>query len=644
MVLGIISHCWKLQSCIRQSITPRKEVISMTKSILGHPVILTRKDIKASKSIKTDQKGNPIPKSRNWKYSIGRIWSLMEGNRLKLTIVILSVIISSLLGLVGPFMIGQLIDNKILKKNFDGIENDLLILFFIFIGLSLFSYIAAIIMVTIAQETVYKLRMLLFSRLQKLPIPFFDKRQHGELMSRMTNDIDTISQVLNSSFIQFTSSVITIVGTIIVMLMLSPLLTLLTMMIIPLMLVAMRWITNRTSILYKKRQRAIGEMNGYIEEIISGQEVVKLFSREARVTDGFTEKNANVRDISYWSVSYSGLIPKVMNFFNNLSFAIVAGIGGVLALNGNEITVGTIVIFAEYARQFTRPLNDLANQFNTVLSALSGAERVFEIIDTEREIDIDNSNRNLTIRGDISFEQVVFKYNEEQLKPTINNVTIQLNQGESLALVGATGAGKTTLVQLLARFYEINAGKILIDNIDIKDIPKQTLRSQMAYVLQDPFIFDGTIRENIKYRNQHISDDVMIQAAKDANAYDFIMRLENGFDTEISFESTHLSQGEKQLINIARALILDPKILLLDEATSNIDTVTEMKLQQAIERLMKNRTSIIIAHRLNTVKKADKIVVLEKGEILEQGYQKDLIAQQGIYAKMLKSGDEALLE
>lgn len=616
----------------------------MIKTILGHPVILTRKDIKESKSIKTDQRGNPIPKSSNWKYSIGRIWSLMEGNRLKLTIVILSVIISSLLGLVGPYMIGQLIDNKILKKNFDGIENDLVILFFIFIGLSLFSYIAAIIMVTIAQETVYKLRMLLFSRLQKLPIPFFDKRQHGELMSRMTNDIDTISQVLNSSFIQFTSSVITIVGTIIVMLMLSPLLTLLTMMIIPLMLVAMRWITNRTSILYKKRQRAIGEMNGYIEEIISGQEVVKLFSREARVTDGFTEKNANVRDISYWSVSYSGLIPKVMNFFNNLSFAIVAGIGGALALNGNEITVGTIVIFAEYARQFTRPLNDLANQFNTVLSALSGAERVFEIIDTEPEVDIDNSNRNLTIRGDISFEQVVFKYNEEQLKPTINNVTIQLNQGESLALVGATGAGKTTLVQLLARFYEINTGKIMIDNIDIKDIPKQTLRNQMAYVLQDPFIFDGTIRENIKYRNQHVSDDVMIQAAKDANAYDFIMRLENGFDTEISFESTHLSQGEKQLINIARALILDPKILLLDEATSNIDTVTEMKLQQAIERLMKNRTSIIIAHRLNTVKKADKIVVLEKGEILEQGYQKDLIAQQGIYAKMLKSGDEALLE
>lgn len=616
----------------------------MVKSILGHPVILTRKDIKESKSINTDQRGNPIPKSSNWKYAIDRIWSLMEGDRLKLTVVIVSVIISSLLGLVGPYMIGQMIDNKILKKNFEGIENDLLILLFIFIGLSLFSYVAAIIMVTIAQETVYKLRMLLFSRLQKLPIPFFDKRQHGELMSRMTNDIDTISQVLNSSFIQFTSSVITIIGTIIVMLLLSPLLTLLTMMIIPLMLIAMRWITNRTSILYKRRQRAVGEMNGYIEEIISGQEVVKLFTREARVTEGFTEKNAKVRDISYWSVSYSGLIPKVMNFFNNLSFAIVAGIGGVLALNGNGITVGTIVIFAEYARQFTRPLNDLANQFNTVLSALSGAERVFEIIDTEPEVDIDNSNRNLTIQGEISFEHVIFKYNEEQLKPTINDVTIHLNQGESLALVGATGAGKTTLMQLLARFYEINSGKITIDGIDIKDIPKQTLRNQMAYVLQDPFIFDGTIRENIKYKNHHISDEVMIQAAKDANAYDFIMRLEHGFDTKISFESTHLSQGEKQLINIARALISDPKILLLDEATSNIDTVTEMKLQQAIERLMKNRTSIIIAHRLNTVKIADKIVVLEKGKIIEQGYQKDLVMQDGMYARMLKSGDEALLE
>ncbi|UBH09714.1 ABC transporter ATP-binding protein/permease [Macrococcus armenti] len=622
----------------------RKEVIQLIKSILGHPVILTKEDIKKSKVKKTDQRGNPIAKSKNWKYSLRRIWSLMEGQEWKLAVVIISVIISSLLGLLGPYLIGKLIDDKILTQRFDGIEIDLLLLLLIFTGLSLFSYIAAILMVTIAQVAVYKLRMLLFRSLQKLPIPFFDKRQHGELMSRMTNDIDTISQVLNSSFIQFTSSIITIIGTIIVMIMLSPLLTLLTMLIIPLMFIAMRWITNRTSILYKRRQKAIGEMNGYIEEIISGQEVVKLFTREQYVIEGFSEKNKQVRDTSYWSVSYSGLIPKVMNFFNNLSFAIVAGIGGILALNGHNITVGTIVIFAEYARQFTRPLNDLANQFNTVLSALSGAERVFEIIDTEPEEDISGINDKLNIIGNIDFNNVTFKYNEQQERPTINNVTINLKTGESLALVGATGAGKTTLMQLLARFYEIDQGTIKIDGINIKNIPKATLRSQMAYVLQDPFIFDGTIRENIKYRNENISDEVMIQAAKDANAYDFIMRLEHGFDTEISFEATHLSQGEKQLINIARALILDPKILLLDEATSNIDTVTEMKLQQAIERLMENRTSIIIAHRLNTVKKADKIVVLEKGEIIEQGYQKDLIALNGVYANMLKSGDEALLE
>lgn len=609
------------------------------KSILGHEFILTKDDLKKKKQ-KTDQRGNAIPNAKNWQYSMERIWQLMDDAHFKLFIVIMCVIISSLLGLLGPYMIGKIIDHKIIPKKFDGLTQDLWILLIIFILLSVTSYIAAIIMVTIAQDTVYKLRMQLFSHMQKLPIPFFDKRQHGELMSRMTNDIDTISQVLNSSFIQFTSSVITIIGTIIVMLMLSPLLTLLTMIIIPLMFIAMQWITRRTGPLYKRRQKAIGEMNGYIEEIISGQVVVKVFSQEQEVISGFNEKNRNVRDNSFWSVTYSGFIPKVMNLFNNISFAIVAGIGGILALKGYGITVGTIVIFAEYARQFTRPLNDLANQFNTVLSALSGAERVFEIIDTEEEIDVDNANRNLEIKGDIKLENVVFKYNEEQLKPTINNVSFEVKTGESLALVGATGAGKTTIIQLLARFYEIQGGIIKIDDIDIKDIPKSTLRNQMAYVLQDPFIFDGTIRENIKYKNQDISDEVMIQAAKDANAYDFIMRLEHGFDTEITFESTHLSQGEKQLINISRALVLNPKILLLDEATSNIDTVTEMKLQEAIEKLMHGRTSIIIAHRLNTVKKADKIVVLNQGEVIEAGKQSDLIASRGVYYDMLNSDDD----
>lgn len=611
----------------------------MPKSIFGHPFLLTKEDLKKNKQ-KTDQRGNPVAKAKNWRYSVRRIWQLMDDAHLKLLIVILCVVISSLLGLLGPYIIGKIIDTKIIPKKFDGLTQDLWMLLLIFILLSATSYIAAIIMVTIAQKAVYKLRIQLFEHMQKLPISFFDTRQHGELMSRMTNDIDTISQVLNSSFIQLTSSVVTIVGTIIVMLMLSPLLTLLTMIIIPLMFLSMRWITKRTGPLYKRRQKAIGEMNGFIEEIVSSQSVVKVFSQEQEVMRGFREKNGSVRDNSFWSVTYSGFIPKVMNFFNNISFAIVAGIGGILALKGYAITVGTIMIFAEYARQFTRPLNDLANQFNTVLSALSGAERVFEIIDTPEEDDVKSENIHLDIKGDITLEHVVFKYNDKQSVPTLNDISFNVNRGESLALVGATGAGKTTVIQLIARFYDIQGGSIKIDGIDITEIPKTTLRNQIAYVLQDPFIFDGTIRENIKYKNQHISDEVMIQAAKDANAYDFIMRLENGFDTEVTFESTHLSQGEKQLINISRALVLNPKILLLDEATSNIDTVTEMKLQEAIEKLMSGRTSIIIAHRLNTVKKADKVVVLNQGEVVEAGKQSELIASRGVYYDMLNSGED----
>ncbi|RXK19028.1 ABC transporter ATP-binding protein [Macrococcus sp. DPC7161] len=613
---------------------------TLLKQVFQHPLPINVKEIKEKKK---ENKRNK-ERVKDWKVPVKRIWRLMEDHHVKIYFVMFLVFLYALLGLLGPFMIGRIIDNKIMPKKFDGLLTDLVILLFVYIFTSLFTYISGIMMAKISQDTIYRLRKLLFTKFQRLPIPFFDKRQHGELMSRMTNDIDTISQVLNTSFIQFTSSAITLIGTVIVMFMLSPLLTVLTMMVIPLMMIGMNWITTRTGALFKLRQQAMGEMNGYIEEIVSGQAVVKVFSQEQKVIAGFDEKNKNVLDKSYWAITYSGFIPKVMNLLNNLSFTVVAAIGAMLALKGYGVTVGTIVIFAEYARQFTRPLSDLANQFNTVLSALSGADRVFAIIDEDDEVDIHNENDQMEIKGHVQFNDVIFKYSEDQVKPTIDKVTFEVLQGESLALVGATGAGKTTIVQLLARFYEIQGGAIKIDGLSIDQINKSTLRNQMAYVLQDPLIFDGTIRDNIKYRNTHVSDEVMIQAAKDANAYDFIMKLPEGFDTEISFESTHLSQGEKQLINIARALILNPKILLLDEATSNIDTVTEMKLQEAIEKLMKNRTSIIIAHRLNTVKKADKIVVLEKGKMIEYGYQTELIVQKGIYYEMLHSGNEELLE
>ncbi|ULG72956.1 ABC transporter ATP-binding protein [Macrococcus brunensis] len=600
----------------------------MIKDVFSHQPVLKKEDIGRKKDKK---------RADNWQHTVSRIWQLMAHRRWMVLLVIILVIITSLLSLVGPYLIGHIIDHNIMTKSFDLLPQKIIWLLIIFAALSILTYLAAFIMVNIAQETVYKLRMQLFSHMQQLPIRFFDERQHGDIMSRMTNDIENISKVLNSSFIQFTSSIVTLVGTVIVMLTLSPVLTLLTMTIIPVMFLATRWITNRTGPLYKMRQQALGDMNAYIEEIVSGQSVVKVFSQEKEVTQGFEQKNRAVRERGFWSISYSGTIPKVMNTLNNVSFAIVVGIGGILALNGQAVTVGTIVIFAEYARQFTRPLSDLANQFNEVLSALAGAERVFAIIDEEEEPD--TVEGAIQIQGHIQFHDVTFKYNDSQQKNVINHVSFDLAAGESLALVGATGAGKTTIIQLLNRFYDIKGGDILIDGVSVSRMPRRTLRRQIAYVLQDPILFDGTIRDNIKYGNHMATDEEVIQAAKDANAHDFIMRLEEGYDTVISGEESRLSQGERQLLSIARALVQDPKILLLDEATSSIDTVTEMKLQEAIDRLMAGRTSIVIAHRLNTVKKTDKVIVLAQGEIIEQGYQQELLQTNGLYSRMVHSSN-----
>ncbi|TDM12941.1 ABC transporter ATP-binding protein [Macrococcus bovicus] len=600
----------------------------MIKDVFSHPPVLKKEDIGRKKDKK---------RADDWQHTVSRIWQLMAHRRWMVFFVIILVIITSLLSLVGPYLIGHIIDHNIMTKRFSSLPQKIGWLLIIFAALSLLTYLAAYLMVDIAQETVYKLRMQLFSHMQQLPIRFFDERQHGDIMSRMTNDIENISKVLNSSFIQFTSSIVTLVGTVIVMLTLSPLLTLLTMTIIPVMFFATRWITNRTGPLYKMRQQALGDMNAYIEEIVSGQSVVKVFSQEEVVIQGFEEKNRSVRERGFWSISYSGTIPKVMNTLNNLSFAIVVGIGGLLALNGQAVTVGTIVIFAEYARQFTRPLSDLANQFNEVLSALAGAERVFAIIDEEEEPDTNHGER--VIQGHIQFNDVTFKYNDSQQKNVINHVSFDLAAGESLALVGATGAGKTTIIQLLNRFYDINGGEILIDGVSVSRMPRRTLRRQIAYVLQDPILFDGTVRDNIKYGNHEATDEEVVQAAKDANAHDFIMRLEEGYDTVISGEESRLSQGERQLLSIARALVQNPKILLLDEATSSIDTVTEMQLQEAVDRLMAGRTSIVIAHRLNTVKKTDKVIVLAQGEIIEQGYQHELLERNGLYSQMVHSSN-----
>ncbi|WP_436867953.1 ABC transporter ATP-binding protein [Mammaliicoccus sciuri] len=587
---------------------------------------------------------NPTKKkkrARDTKGTLLNIWKLIDEKRIQLIIVILMIICSSILSLVGPFLIGHIIDTKIIPKELNGLPQYIVLLAIVYVMLSVTSYIGSFMMVSIAQRTVYLLRNQLFKHFQTLPVAYYDQKQHGELMSRMQNDIENVSQVLNSSFIQFTSSVVTLIGTLSIMLYLSTLLTLLTVIIIPIMFISLRWITARTSVLYALRQKQYGIMNGYIEEIVNGQTVVKAFSQEKYVIDTFNEKAKDVREYSFWSITFGGLIPKVMNYLNNLSFAIVAGIGGILALNQTAgVTVGVIVIFAEYARQFTRPLSDLANQFNTVLSAIAGAERVFDIMDEPSEKDDKEAQDYQNINGEIEFEHVEFKYDPNQKVPTIKDLSFKINNGESVALVGATGAGKTTIVQLILHYYEVNKGRILIDGIPINKITRESLRSSIGVVLQDSYLFDGTIKDNIMYGTPNATYEEVVEAAKKANAHDFIEALENGYDTVLKGESGSLSQGEKQLISIARCLLQDPKILLLDEATSSIDTVTEIKIQEALDTLMQGRTSVIIAHRLNTVKKADLVFVLSHGELIESGSQDALIEQKGIYYHMLNTNDD----
>lgn len=601
-------------------------MINFLREPFGQKRILKKEDI-----------GNKKNKRRanDFTGTLKRLWQFMRGERNVIIFIVCIVVVTSLLGILGPYIVGQIIDKYFVPGNFNGVGKILLFLLFIYILHSLTTLTQSFLMVGASQRTIFNMRYELFHHMQYLPIDFYNRRQHGELMSRMTNDIETLSQTLNSSFIQFTTSIITLIGTISVMLYLSPLLTILTVTIIPLLVVGIRFITNRTGPLYKIRQRTTGELNAYIEEVISGQEIVKVFSQEERVIEEFEVKTKKLRDVTFWANLYSGMIPKLMNVLNNLSFTIVAGVGGLLALTmDNVVTVGTIVVFAEYARQFTRPLADLANQFNQVLSAIAGAERVFQIIDTEVEED-SGFIENEKIKGSIEFKDVTFSYNKDQHEPTIKNVSFDIKSGESIALIGETGAGKTTIVQLLNRFYDVDQGVIKIDGIPIRDYKRDVLKDNAAFVLQDPFLYKTSIKENIKYGNLDATDEEIVEAAKRANAHSFIMKLADGYDTIIDEEHTSLSVGQRQLVSIACAFVRNPSLLYLDEATSSIDTITEIEIQEALEELMKGRTSIIIAHRLNTVRAVDRLIVLEKGVIKEMGSHEELLSQKGIYYKMV---------
>ena len=519
--------------------------------------------------------------------------------------------------------------------DFETLGMIILILAGIYITDAVITFIQGWIMAGISQRMVFRLRGSLFDKLQSLPISFFDTHTHGEIMSRLSNDIDNVSTTVSQSTIQLMSSIINIIGAFIMMLVLSPILTLASIITIPLVYLLTKNVAKRTKILFKQQQEVLGKLNGHIEETISGMVVVKAFNREKKVIEDFDEINEKLCSVGTKAQIWSGYIMPIMNVINNVGFAAVAGVGGVLAVK-DMITIGVIASFLSYSRQFARPLNEIANIFNTLQSAVAGAERVFEIMDEmEEDEDMSGAITMEKVHGDVEFVDVSFGYKEDI--PVLKNISFNAKAGSTIALVGPTGAGKTTIVNLLSRFYEVSKGQILIDGIDIKQYTRDSLRKCFGIVLQDTYLFSGTIRDNIKYGNADANDEEVVRAAELANADSFIRRIPQGYDTKLSEGGVNISQGEKQLLAVARAILTDPSILILDEATSSIDTRTELKIQEAMLTLMKGRTSFIIAHRLSTIRDADVIMVIDDGEIVESGSHEELLDKKGQYYKLYYS-------
>ena len=576
-----------------------------------------------------------IEKAKDVRGTLGRLLSYLGEYRLYITAVAAFTVVSTLLSLAGPYLQGLAIDRYVIEGDAAGLVRIMTILAGTYIASAAMSMVSGWIMATVSQRSLKKLRKELFEHMQTLSLSFFDKRPAGDLMSRLTNDIDAIAAALAQNVTQLIRNAITLVGIMVMMFSLNIWLALASLIVFPLMVVLTAMVSGRTRSSFRALQMNMGTLNSVMQETITGQRAVIAFGQQESVNRKFTAANTKVKELGIKAMTYAMLVPPLMGILSNANIAIVAGLGGWMTLKGMT-TVGTIAAFISYSRGFANPLRHFANLYNSIQSALAGAERIFEIIDTEPELkDAPDAVSADDFKGLVEFNDVDFSYVPGV--QVLKDIDLKAEPGQTIALVGPTGAGKTTMVNVLTRFYDIQDGSIEIDGMDIRHVKKDDLRRQLGIVLQDVFLFSGTVMENIRYGRLDASDGECIEAAKLANADGFIRRLPQGYRTNLSEQGSNLSQGQRQLLSIARAIVADPAILVLDEATSSVDTRTEVQIQEALLRLMEGRTSFVIAHRLSTIRNADMVLVINDGEIIERGTHDELLAKKGFYYNLYMS-------
>ncbi|WP_163192358.1 ABC transporter ATP-binding protein [Clostridium thermarum] len=584
-------------------------------------------------------------KAKDFKGTMKKLLAYLNVYKLSILIVLIFAAVSAALSVAGPKILGNVtteIFNGIVRKikgeggiDFTYIRNIMLILLAIYLVSSLFSYIQGWVMSNVSMKVSYNLRKELSEKINRMPLKYFDGTNHGEVLSRITNDVDTLSQTLNQSLSQIITSVTTLVGVFVMMLTISWQLTLVSVLILPLSMVLIVTIAKRSQKYFKQQQDYLGHLNGHVEEMYGGHLVVKAFNGEKKSIEKFDELNGKLYATAWKSQFLTSIMMPLMNFVGNLGYVAICILGGYMAAKG-RIPVGDIQAFIQYVRQFTQPISQIANISNVLQQTAAAAERVFEFLAEEEEVpEAANPVKLENVNGNVEFKNVHFGYNPETI--IVNDFSAKVRSGQRVAIVGPTGAGKTTMVKLLMRFYDVNEGAILIDGHDIREFTRGDLRSMFGMVLQDTWLYNATIMENIRYGRLDATDEEVIKAAKAAHVDSFVHTLPGGYNMVLNEDATNISQGQKQLLTIARAILADPKILILDEATSSVDTRTEVQIQKAMNNLMKNRTSFIIAHRLSTIRDADLILVMQHGDIVEQGNHEELLAKGGVYASLYNS-------